>query len=193
MENNKINILFGLNALVLVWLFALTIMQCSSGVNSNDVEATKAAINGTESTVANGTNPNPNPNNPNIQPTNAPNPQQAEVDPAKATSMKFGESQYDFGTIKECEKVTHVFKFANTGDKPLTISNARGSCGCTVPDYPKTPIAPGEEGEIKVEFNSKGKKGAQTKYVTINANTIPAETKLTIKADVVQTETAPTK
>jgi hypothetical protein len=101
-----------------------------------------------------------------------------------ATTMEFEESEWDFGKITDGDKVRHVFKFTNTGDEPLTIKNAKGSCGCTVPEWPKEPIAPGEQGEINVEFNSKKKPGKQTKRVTITANTEPPQTYLTIKADV---------
>jgi len=100
------------------------------------------------------------------------------------TAMNFGESSFDFGTIDEGEKVSHVYKFENTGNEPLVISNAKGSCGCTVPKWPKNPIAPGESGEILVTFNSKGKTGKQTKRVTITANTDPAQTFLTITGQV---------
>ncbi len=100
------------------------------------------------------------------------------------TAMNFGESSFDFGQIDEGEKVSHVYKFENTGTEPLVISNAKGSCGCTVPKWPKNPIAPGEAGEILVTFNSKGKTGKQTKRVTITANTDPAQTFLTITGNV---------
>ncbi|RLD21415.1 MAG: DUF1573 domain-containing protein [Bacteroidetes bacterium] len=100
------------------------------------------------------------------------------------TALNFGESSFDFGTIDEGEKVSHVYKFENTGKEPLVISNAKGSCGCTVPKWPKNPIAPGESGEILVTFNSKGKTGKQTKRVTITANTDPAQTFLTITGQV---------
>lgn len=100
------------------------------------------------------------------------------------TKMEFADMTHDFGTIDEGDKVSHVFKFKNTGDEPLIINSAKGSCGCTVPEWPKEPIAPGGQGDIKVEFNSKGKKNKQTKTVTINANTDPNPTRLTIKADV---------
>ncbi|MEN0049087.1 MAG: DUF1573 domain-containing protein, partial [Bacteroidota bacterium] len=100
------------------------------------------------------------------------------------TSMSFEEMTYDFGTVAEGEKVRHVYKFKNTGAEPLVISNARGSCGCTVPQWPQEAIAPGESNEIVVEFNSKGKPGPQTKTVTITANTEPVTTKLTIKGTV---------
>ena len=75
------------------------------------------------------------------------------------TSIAYGEEVYDFGTITEGEKVTHVFNFTNTGDADLVIVSAKGSCGCTVPEWPKEPIAPGAEGKISVVFNSEGKKG----------------------------------
>jgi hypothetical protein len=183
------NLFSRLTVFTLLGFFALTFIQCGSDV---DVESTKDAINNNSAAVNNNAQPNVNPaTNPQVNPvnTNANQPATAQVDPATATEMSFNEMEYDFGTIQEGEKVSHVFKFKNTGDKPLTITNAKGSCGCTVPEYPKTAVAPGDEAEIKVEFNSKGKKGAQTKFVTLDANTIPAQTRLTIKADVVATAT----
>jgi hypothetical protein len=100
------------------------------------------------------------------------------------TVVEYSESTFDFGTIPEGDKVSHVYKFKNTGNEPLVISNAKGSCGCTVPQWPKTPIAPGESGEILVEFNSKGKPGKQTKRVTVTANTNPPQSFLTITGNV---------
>ena len=100
------------------------------------------------------------------------------------TTITFAENAWDFGTIDEGDAVTHIFKFTNTGENPLIIDRCKGSCGCTVPQCPKDPIAPGEEGEIEVKFNSKGKKNKQTKTVTINANTVPEQTRITISADV---------
>jgi hypothetical protein len=101
-----------------------------------------------------------------------------------ATSMKFSELEWDFGTINEGDNVEHIFTFVNTGSEPLILENCKGSCGCTVPQCPKEPIAPGAKGEIKVVFNSKGKTNMQTKKVTITANTDPVQTILTIKANV---------
>lgn len=100
------------------------------------------------------------------------------------TLLSFSEMVHDFGVIEEGEKVTHTFNFQNTGDEPLIINSAKGSCGCTVPQFPKEPIAPGASGEIVVKFDSKGRVGNQTKTVTINANTNPNPTRLTIKAQV---------
>jgi hypothetical protein len=84
--------------------------------------------------------------------------------------MTFDVMEHNFGTIKQGEVATYEFKFKNTGKEPLVISEAHGSCGCTVPDWPKDPIAPGKTGIIKVTFNSTGKSGAIDKTVTINSN-----------------------
>lgn len=108
----------------------------------------------------------------------------AANDKLPKTSVKFNEMEHDFGKIKAGDKVKYAFKFKNSGKEPLIINSAKGSCGCTVPNYPKEPIAPGAEGVIDVEFNSAGKSGAQTKTVTINSNTDPNPTRLTIKAEV---------
>ncbi len=99
----------------------------------------------------------------------------ATVSAADAPVMKFEETSFDFGAIQEGAVVTHTFSFVNTGKTPLTIENAVASCGCTVPDWPRTPIAPGSKGDIKVEFNSRGKAGPQQKTITIYANTQPRE------------------
>ena len=100
------------------------------------------------------------------------------------TTIEFEEPEYDFGTINEGETVTHVFTFTNTGEEPMLMSNARGSCGCTVPQWPKDPIMPGETASITVEFNSKNKKGKQVKKVTITANTDPPQTFLYLKGEI---------
>ena len=110
------------------------------------------------------------------------------------TSMTFAEPTHDFGEIMDGDKVEHVFTFTNSGSEPLVISNAKGSCGCTVPDWPKDPIKPGDTGEIKVVYNSKnkGKVGGknENKTVTITANTNPPETRVFIKGIVDKEETA---
>lgn len=111
--------------------------------------------------------------------------------PAKITKfpkMTFDQDVHDFGTIKEGQTVVYTFNFTNTGEADLIITKAHGSCGCTVPDYPKEPIKPGESGKIKVSFNSTGKKGVQEKTVTITSNTIIKIEKLTITAKVTPTK-----
>lgn len=99
-------------------------------------------------------------------------------------TFAFAEENHDFGTINEGDVVEHIFEFENTGDAPLIISDAKGSCGCTVPEWPKEPIGIGEKGQIKVKFNSRKKPGIQNKTVTITANTYPKQTRIKIKADV---------
>lgn len=99
-------------------------------------------------------------------------------------SFSFEKTSHDFGTINEGDVVEHVFKFKNTGDAPLIIQNATGSCGCTVPTYSKEPIAPGETGEITAKFNSQGRRNLQNKSVTVTANTWPKQTSLKIRAMV---------
>ena len=98
--------------------------------------------------------------------------------------MSFEEAIFDFGTVDPGEIVEHTYAFKNTGEGPLVITNATASCGCTVPSWPKEPIAPNENGEIKVRFDSKGKSGKQNKTVTIMANTQPSKTTLTLKGQV---------
>ncbi len=108
-------------------------------------------------------------------PTSAPT--APAVDPNQPkTVMSFTKEEFDFGTVPEGEKVKHTFKFKNTGKEPLIISNAKGSCGCTVPKWPREPIAPGASGDITVEFNSDKKTGKRNQQVTITANTEPANT-----------------
>jgi hypothetical protein len=108
----------------------------------------------------------------------------AQVPAGPTTTMTFASYEHDFGTMEEGESGTYMFEFTNTGSEPLILDKCKGSCGCTVPKCPREPIAPGATGEIEVKFNSKGKKNAQTKRVTIDANTDPAQTFLTIKAFV---------
>lgn len=146
-----------------------------------DLERRVAALEGNGVNTANNTS---------LQTTNQNNPQVQNTTPKEKPDgplpkMEFSEKVHDFGNIKEGDVVTKVFTFKNTGEAPLIISNATSSCGCTVPSYPKDkPIAPGEEGEIEVKYNSRGKKSQDNKVVRITANTWPATNNLTIKAFV---------
>ena len=89
--------------------------------------------------------------------------------------MKFEKETHDFGKIKQGDVVNYEFKFTNTGKSPLIITGAQASCGCTTPVWPKEPIKPGENGSIKVAFNSAGKQGLQDKQILVTANTNPAQ------------------
>jgi len=102
------------------------------------------------------------------------------VDPSTITAIEIMDKTYDFGTIKQGEKASTVYRVKNIGKNPLIISKAKGSCGCTVPKWPKEAIAPGEIAEIKVVFNSTRKKGKQNKRITLTANTEPAQSHMTI-------------
>ncbi|MDP3470039.1 MAG: DUF1573 domain-containing protein [Daejeonella sp.] len=104
----------------------------------------------------------------------------AAIDTANAPAFKFEKEVYDFGKINDGEVVTYDFKFKNIGNTPLIISSATATCGCTVPQYPKEPVAPGAEGVIRVVFDSAGKPGMQNKIVSLTANTIPSLTELNI-------------
>lgn len=105
-----------------------------------------------------------------------------------APVMKFEVMDHDFGTISQGERVSTQFKFKNTGGSDLIISEAHGSCGCTVPDYPRKAIPPGGEDVVKVEFNSEGKSGKQEKTVTLTTNCEPPNLILTITSNVVVPE-----
>jgi hypothetical protein len=110
---------------------------------------------------------------------------QQAIDPnAPKPVMTFKETEFDFGTIKQDKRVNHTFTFTNTGQAPLVIESATATCGCTVPEWPKEPIAPGKTGTIKVEFDPTGKSGQQSKQITITANTDPQINQLTIKTNI---------
>jgi hypothetical protein len=99
--------------------------------------------------------------------------------------MDFDETEYDFGTLTEGQKVSKEFTFTNSGKSDLIISNAQGSCGCTIGEFPKEPIKPKEKGVIKVSFNSTGKHGLQEKSVSLYTNTKNRVELLKIHADVI--------
>lgn len=108
------------------------------------------------------------------------------TDPDKLPVIAFEKEVHDFGTLSQGEQFTHAFKFENTGESPLVLSFVEGSCGCTVmKDWPKEPIAPGETGEINVDYNSKGKSGTQNISIRVVANTSPATTVLMLEGEVV--------
>ena len=95
------------------------------------------------------------------------------------------ETSFDFGEMQQGESVTHDFILKNIGEADLIISAAKGSCGCTVPQWPKDPIAQGEQATIKVTFNSAGKSGKQNKTVTLVTNAIPNTKVITINGNVI--------
>lgn len=105
-------------------------------------------------------------------------------DPHALPKMVFEETIHDFGKIIQGEKVAFNYYFTNTGKSDLVITKVSTSCGCTVGNYPRKPVEPGEKAKIEVVFDSKSKKGFQNKTVTVLANTEPNSTKLYIKGVV---------
>jgi len=108
-----------------------------------------------------------------------PNPNAAEI--------TFKKTTHDFGTLKNGAPAVYEFEFTNTGKEPLIISNAQGSCGCTVPEWPKEPIQPGQTSKIKVSYDSK-RTGKIDKKVTITSNGKTSVKEIFIKGEVLAPE-----
>lgn len=99
--------------------------------------------------------------------------------------IQFDRDIFDFGKVVQGEKVTYDFRFKNTGKSDLLISQVNTSCGCTVTQFPKTPIKPGDEGSIRVTFDSENRKGFQNKEITVVTNCQPSAKIVRIKAMVI--------
>ena len=100
--------------------------------------------------------------------------------------ITFETTTHEFGDVKETGgPITHDFKFKNTGDQPIIISNVQASCGCTTPDWTKTPVASGQSGSIKAQYNPLGRPGAFNKSMTVTSNSVEATTVVFIKGTVV--------
>lgn len=94
---------------------------------------------------------------------------------------------HDFGDITQGDKVNHTFKFTNTGNQPLILTNVEVTCGCTTPKgWPRDPIPPGGKGELTVAFNSAGKFGKQNKVITITSNSVGSTNQVMITANVLE-------
>lgn len=160
--------------------FALVFCSAMALVSCKDDAASKIDPNAKDTPLSTAT-PNPEPN---IGGPDVGSQQPAPPADGKYAFIDFAETEHDFGAIKSGDKVTHVFKFKNTGEADLIIYRAKGSCGCTVPEYPKDPVKPGAEAEIKVSFNSAGKHGKQTKSVLLETNTKKGLEKLKIHSTI---------
>ena len=119
---------------------------------------------------------------PGVTTTPAPAPEEKPEGPLPV--IEFSSTDHDFGTIPEGQKVSYTYSVKNTGQAPLLIQNAQPSCGCTVPDWTKTPIPVGGTGFVKAEFDTHGKSGIQNKTITVTANTWPKTTTIKFKAMV---------
>lgn len=172
--------------LILVLIAVVSLTACKDRDAEKKIAALEARLNSLEGktppAAATGTTPGATP---------APITAEADVKPdGPLPTMQFEEMEYNFGTIKEGDKVAHIYKLKNTGEVPLIIQDAKPSCGCTAPDWTKTPIPPGGEGFVKAEFDSNGKPGAQNKTITVTANTWPKTTRLSFRASVTAKPTA---
>jgi hypothetical protein len=108
-----------------------------------------------------------------------------EQQKASLPEFQFETLVYDFGKVIQGEMLSYVFHFKNVGKSSLLISSIEPSCGCTTSIPPKAPIRPGEKGEISITFDSKFKNGQVSSYLVVTANTFPAQTLLTVNANVV--------
>jgi hypothetical protein len=107
----------------------------------------------------------------------------ANAQKASGPVMTIETTTVDYGTIDKGADPIRIFKFTNTGNEPLIIKTAKGSCGCTVPTYPQEPIMPGETNKIEVRYDTQ-RVGAFTKTVTLTTNEVDATHTLTIKGEV---------
>lgn len=130
--------------------------------------------------------------NPSLTPSPTPAtlPEQDEKPEGPLPKFEFQTVDHDFGTINEGQVVEYTYAFKNTGEAPLIIQGAQGSCGCTVPAWSKEPIPAGGTGYVKAKFDSNGKPNIQNKTVTVTANTWPKQTVLRFKAMVTPKSTA---
>ena len=154
-------------------LLAATLLLAACNRDKNEVGTEGMNAAATEASDA----ANPTVDNPNVV-------SEAEAVNPNAPVMKFTESEFDFGDIQPDSKVRHTFTFTNTGKSPLLIEDAVASCGCTTPSWTKEPIAPGAEGKMEVQFDSRGKSGIISKQVAVRANTQPSITTILIKGKV---------
>ena len=156
----------------LILASALLLGACSDKPTEVGTQGMNAAA-----TAASDATANPAVDNPNVVSENeAPDP--------NAPVMKFTESEFDFGDIKANAQVRHTFTFTNAGKSPLLIADATSSCGCTTPSWTKEPVAPGAQGTLQVQFDSRGKHGIISKQVAVRANTQPSVTTILIKGNV---------
>ncbi len=110
--------------------------------------------------------------------------QAKDSDSTSFAQITFEVTDHNFGDVNQGEKVETTFKFKNTGNFPLILQNVLSTCGCTVPEWPKEPVAPGEEGVLRVVFDSSAKIGRQNKVITIRSNSKMGDYRVRISAMV---------
>ncbi len=103
-----------------------------------------------------------------------------------STTVQIIDTTYNFGKVTDGELVEYSYRFKNTGNKPLVVTDANASCGCTVPEKPEKPILPGEMGFIKIVFNSKGRVGEAHKTITVHSNAKPDFPPLQLTGEILE-------
>lgn len=183
---DKINI--GLLGVILI-ITSLGVYQTNSlkaeiADLKTDLNAKLTTYNATTKSDVN-TNNNALQNNQNLNNNSLPTAETPKKGPT--TNIKFAEEVFNYGKVEVESENLHSFSFTNTGAEPLIISDAKGSCGCTVPNWPKDPIMPGQSGNIDVKFTPNAGQSGQDieKVVTVTANTNPENTMVRIKANVI--------
>ena len=151
------------------------LVSCGEEENADTDTSGNNSVIGTENPVDDG----------NVTTNNVVN-ESSKIDGMPSTSIEYFDLKHNFGNVFYPSDNKFTFKFKNTGDAPLVIDKATASCGCTVPNKPEEPIAPGEIGELDVIFRPKSGQVGQTvtKKITVVANTEPKETYLEISAKV---------
>ncbi len=109
---------------------------------------------------------------------------QNELALKETTTVQMIDSVYNFGKVMDGEKVEYNYRFKNTGTKPLVITSATATCGCTLPEKPEKPILPGEMGFIKAVFDSRARVGQVNKTITVTSNTNPPTWQLELTGEV---------
>ena len=105
-------------------------------------------------------------------------------EPTNGPKIVFSEERHEFGDIIQGDVIEHVFEFTNSGNAPLVLQDVKTTCGCTVPEWPRTPLAPGATAELKVKFNSAGKIGIQNKVITVISNATNQTSRVMIVTNV---------
>lgn len=161
-------------------LYSLPLALLSCGGNNGETGSNPEVNNGEQSSVVETTHPE-------ITSENHEGHDHNEAS-GEITTIEFFDVKHDFGNVFYPSDNPFTFKFKNTGSIPLVIKEATASCGCTIPNKPEEPIAPGQVGEIDVIFRPKEGQVGQTvtKKITVVANTAPAETYLEISAKVME-------
>lgn len=109
---------------------------------------------------------------------------EANAPTGPTTTIKFSEEEFNFGKVMQGDVVEHSFEFKNTGKEPLIISDCKASCGCTIPEWPRDPVAPGATAKITAKFNTTGKSNEQKKVITVTANTEPYQSFISLSGFV---------